>query len=360
MEDTNEMTRELLRYFLDGGENLRVGNHYYTKLQKNDVSIEQTYYRIYPNTDDLLPFIVLLTCLTGWNAGVVTGLKADCLISADKGKIGVETFKARRGGKAHETLYVRDGGLKTPGGVIRAVLDITSRYRDRMNEPQLFLCAGNGIERSVSTTEICRKITMDKFVNSYNLKDNVGKTLHLQLTRLRKTVKLQEYVETNGVVSLMKGHSATVAARHYANLPQSIELHLNALTGAIGTVLEVTQTPAPAIEEQTLVAGCKDKMDSPYTPKGQTCLANPAFCFTCPNAHISLDNLPGVLTYVDYMVGQSVKLEPTEWVDVYGANWIRIHGHILPHFNAAQVETATMMKQPTVTTLAFEVLGSKL
>lgn len=137
-----------------------------------------------------------------------------------------------------------------------------------------------------------------------------------------------------------------------------MELHLNALSGAVGSILHVVSSTSPSPDiEQTILTGCIDKNDSPFTPKGQTCLANPAFCLACPNAQVSLENLPGILSYIDYMANQATLLDPAEWVDVHGTNWLRIHEHILPNFSEQQIVSAGMMKQPHIMNLAFDVLG---
>lgn len=218
--DASPQEKELLTMAIEGKARPPRNSTYYNKLARDKIKIIDTYHKIYPISDDLVPFAVLLACLTGWNVGVILGLQHDCLVSENRNRVGVNIRKPRRRGKAYDTIYVTDGNLSTPGGVIRAVLEMTQTYRKVRGGESLWLAGGKNFEEPVEVLLLCRKPSMDKFVAKTGLLDAEGKPMHLQLAKLRKTVKLEEYQETKGVVSLMKGHSATVAARHYANLPR--------------------------------------------------------------------------------------------------------------------------------------------
>lgn len=315
---------------------------------------------IYPSLNDLVPFIVALSATSGINPGSLLNLDRDCIVVQTKKSVGVKIFKARRGANAHDIVYLKDGGVRTPGGIIKAVLKITEELAERYDTKKLWAYYDYRKGVLFHKDSLNRKYALDIFVSNHNLVNPDGSPLDLQLVRLRKTVKLDEYKETRGVPSLMKGHSANVAAQHYANLPQTIQTHLDALLGAMQNVVELPanvradDTPS----DRSAVSRCKNMYDSPFFETGKLCSAIPGMCFACPNAVLTLDSLPAILSYVDYLIDSATRLSPEAWLDSFSTTWIRIHESILPQFTPKEIEIAEIEK--TSAKIPFSTLEIRL
>ena len=93
---------------------------------------------LYLMPDDLVPFLVAVSCLTGMEPECVKGLRADCLASPARGFVSIRYLKRRARGHEDQSVRVSDGGsLRHPGGLIRLALRLTQRGRDhsRLHRP---------------------------------------------------------------------------------------------------------------------------------------------------------------------------------------------------------------------------------
>lgn len=85
--------------------------------------------RFYLTIVDIIGFTILLLLSTGMEMECIFELKADCLGNRATGFVDIAYFKRRAHGTEWKTLRVRDGGLTTPGGLIRLAIRLTERGR---------------------------------------------------------------------------------------------------------------------------------------------------------------------------------------------------------------------------------------
>ncbi len=95
--------------------------------------------RFYLTIIDIIGFTILLSLSTGMEMECIFELKADCLGNRATGFVDIAYFKRRAHGTEWKTLRVRDGGLTTPGGLIRLAIRLTERGRKRTGSDRLWV-----------------------------------------------------------------------------------------------------------------------------------------------------------------------------------------------------------------------------
>ncbi len=91
----------------------------------------------YLTAADVIPFLVLLSLETGMEVECIKALDVDCLRNPLGGTIEVAYVKRRARGAEHKTIRIRDRG-STPGGLIRAVIELTEAARGHHPIPDLW------------------------------------------------------------------------------------------------------------------------------------------------------------------------------------------------------------------------------
>lgn len=196
--------------------------------------------------------------------------------------------------------------------------------------------------------------------------DADGTPVRLDLRRLRKTYKSQQYLKATGVLAdFTQGHTADVAANHYANIPAHDELHDQAVENGLREALDVALPPPVVLDEDgtrldagegdlppeqvqallsresdVFLASCRDFYDSPFGAKGKPCPVSLWGCLECPNAVFTTRHLPQVLTFLDFIERQREEYPVSEWNVRYGLAWDRIVRGIRAKFRDEQITTA--------------------
>ena len=195
-------------------------------------------------------------------------------------------------------------------------------------------------------------------------------TLHLLLSRLRKTQKALWYLKTEGEIrDFAIGHTPEVAARHYADIPALRHIHQKAVADGLQDALDAALKPyvlSPEEEDRLQresgtadlshplsrittaldgnhdlwLASCSDFFESPFGYSGQPCPQPFWGCFECHNAVITARKLPAILQFLDFITGQRATLSEAHWAAKFGRVWRRITAQILPAFPVAVVEDA--------------------
>lgn len=197
---------------------------------------------------DLPPLLVLLSLETGLELECCEALTIDCLRNPSAGTIEVAYLKRRARGAEHKSLRVRDGGIGTPGGLIRRLIEATAKARRHCPSDNLwvYLCQGrlhSGIDHSQEVT--------DAWTRRHAIVDDDGQPLRLLLSRLRKTHKALWYRKTEGhMARFAVGHSIEVAVRHYADIPSLRPLHEAAIADAFEEVVAAARVPILLTPEQ--------------------------------------------------------------------------------------------------------------
>lgn len=314
---------------------------------------------------DLPPLLTLLSLETGLEIECVKALTTDCLRNASAGTVEVAYVKRRARGAEHKTLRVRDGGTGTPGGLIRRLIDVTAAARRHMESDCLWvyqcwgaLRAGIGHPRP----------TLDAWTAQHGIVDDDGRPLRLVLSRLRKTHKALWYLKTDGhMARFAVGHTAEVAARHYADLPSLRPLHeaavADAFTEVVAAASPLVLTPAqesawrsepeaagvvrpeevPALlggEQDVWLAACAGFYASPHGVAGAPCPQPFWGCLDCGNAVITARKLPAILAFLSFIEGERTSLSAPDWQLKFGRAHARITGQVLPTFSDAIVADA--------------------
>jgi hypothetical protein len=208
-------------------------------------------------------------------------------------------------------LRVRDGASSTPGGLIRKVLQWTAPARGRLAAGTLWahFAWGRLTPRVFATKELVASWT-----ERHGIRDEQGKPLRLNLTRLRKTHKAAWYRRTGGQLDRFAvGHTVAVAANHYADIPAlriSTRPPLPTLWGtrsalhpcvlssedeaairadrgeAIGLPVSGRATVNALFsgEQDVWLASCGDFYKSPFGAEGDACPSPFWGCLECSNA----------------------------------------------------------------------------
>jgi hypothetical protein len=154
---------------------------------------------------DVLPFLAAVICLTGLEPEAVKRLRADCLVNPARGFVSIRYLKRRAKGSEAKRLRVSDGGtLKQPGGLLRLALRLTALARTRADSDYLWCCHGQSgtrpaFDKDLGSLTFCARDWMAGH-GLDQLKDFDGAPARLDLRRLRKTFKSQQYLKAAGVL----------------------------------------------------------------------------------------------------------------------------------------------------------------
>lgn len=260
---------------------------------------------------DLPPLLVLLSLETGLELECCKILTIDCLRTPSAGTIEVAYLKRRARGAEHKSLRVRDGGLGTPGGLIRRLIGATAKARRHCPSDNLWVCLCQG--RLRSGIDHSQEMT-DAWTRRHAIVDDAGQPLRLLLSRLRKTHKALWYRKTEGHMARFAiGHTIEVAAQHYADIPSLRPLHEAAVADAFEEVVAAARAPilltpeqeadwrampehadgivapdavAPLLDgdQDVWLASCAGFYASPYGRPGEPCPQPFWGCLDCGNA----------------------------------------------------------------------------
>ncbi|WCK80378.1 hypothetical protein [Agrobacterium fabrum] len=331
----------------------------------------QLHERHYLTCHDVIPLMVFLALETGLEPECCKSLRVDCLRNPANGTVEIAYVKRRARGAEHKTLRVRDGGPRTPGGLIRHVIEWTAAARKHRPTDCLWLYYGlGGLKSGVNYPQQ----RIDAWTTQHNIRNDDGRPFHLTLSRLRKTHKALWYLKTEGhMTRFAVGHTKEVAARHYANVPALRPLHeatiADAFTEALTSALSSTvltpdgeenwrNDPVTALEaapagcdpislldgkQDIWLASCGGFFSSPYADPGSPCSQPFWGCLECPNAVITARKLPAILSFLAFLEDQRLSLSASHWAAKFATAHARINMQILPAFGAATVEEARRM-----------------
>nr|WP_172691139.1 hypothetical protein [Agrobacterium fabrum]ASK46448.1 hypothetical protein [Agrobacterium fabrum] len=328
----------------------------------------QLHERHYLTFHDVIPLMVFLALETGLEPECCKSLRVDCLRNPANGTVEIAYVKRRARGAEHKTLRVRDGGPRTPGGLIRHVVAWTATARKHRPTDCLWLYYGLGGLRSGVNHPQQR---IDAWTARHNIRHDDGRPFHLTLSRLRKTHKALWYLKTEGhMTRFAAGHTKEVAARHYADVPALRPLHeatiADAFTEAVTSALSSTvltpeqeetwrNDPVAASKaapegcdpmslldgkQDIWLASCGGFFSSPYAEPGSPCSQPFWGCLECPNAVITARKLPAVLSFLAFIEDQRLSLSASHWAAKFATAHARITMQILPAFGPATVEEA--------------------
>jgi hypothetical protein len=356
-------------------------NHWYQALG----GLEGIHAHVFPTARDLVPFLVLLALSTDIAIESLKELRTDCLQNPAQGTVEIRYLKRRAHPQEWKTERVRDGGIATPGGIIRLVLRLTQRARVHCETSRLWITFGQGRLYVPCFPVTGKNSPVSRFVTNHDLRDEQGQPLTLQLLRLRKTRRAERYVLGHGQLEdVSRGvHTSQVAGDHYADIPALRHIHEATIAQALEEALQQTVAHIlPPAKEQCLrddpasalpglsispeqiepllegvqdvwVAGCANFYASPFGNAGKACPVPVWGCLECPNAVITSRHLPTILLFLNHMITERENLEERAWVAQFGRAYARIVQQILPVFPHEVVTAARAMLEATTPVLAL-------
>lgn len=174
--------------------------------------------------------------------------------------------------------------------MIERIVALNQPFRDVLNSDHLLLYSSPGKVYSgeiTSLTDLKLLKDIKAFITHYELKDEDGKTLRINLSRIRKTFLNGIYElasESILVAASAAKHKGSESIDHYLEAPEQAKRNL----GLIGEI-RVRELTSDA--KVTPTAHCKDPVNGDKAPKnGKTC-ADFLACFRCKSCVITGDDL---------------------------------------------------------------------
>lgn len=364
----------------------QVVGHGETRSARRSGGLGHLHAMLYPTDEDVAAFHVALGLITGLEPECVRELTFDCLRNADGGQVEVDTVKRRRHGSPYEPLRVRDGGLRTGGGLIRLAVTLTEQARAVAGSHHLWVHYRRGGVRESFTGRL-NPIDLvvgdgtgpaERFSARHSLQTDDGNPLVPDFRRLRKTHMADRYQRAEGRFALLaRNQSNATAATHYGDIPALADVHDGAVADALGDALGAAQRAAtrvgplvlapddelalqadpaaasdalslPPAEAQAVLSGerdlwlsaCKDFHNSPWGRPGQACPVPFSACLDCDNAVIGSAKLPAILAYLNHANSQRLQMSEAQWAATFGQAHARITTQILPRFPSTLVAEA--------------------
>lgn len=330
---------------------------------------------------DAVAFIVAIGLRVEVPIECLKTLKRDCLKNEARGFVDIEYIKGR-GGKSPviKRERVRDGGLSTPGGLIRLALDLSepaaARLRSDGHPDAEWLWVG-WVERCLPSWRrfsLCNKAFQRGVASFARDVIEVDGQVKFSPARMRKTVKAERYRRTGGSLRrFATDHTTSVAARHYAAVDALAEEHRETIRRAQNELVSLAKGPlilsseeedrirsgcdafenARAIGPEELLNGqsdtwlgiCRDFWSSPIaSDEAGACSASQNVCLHCPNAVFTARRLPALLSYRDWLIERRAVVSQVEWLSVYADDLARIDQQIMPKFRREEIVLAGSQK----------------
>lgn len=329
--------------------------------------------RLYPSPGDLLAFLVMLGLQSGLPIECVASLRRDCLRNPAGATVQIDHEKWRAGPSPFRSKRYPDGGLRTPGGIVRAVLEATDRAARHSGSPWLFV--GYGLGRLGRPT--FHQESKLKFVERHRLVGDDGQPLVLRLSRLRKTRMAEWAKEVKGdpeALARLGDHTLQVNWESYADVEAMRPIYEETIAAGLAHALDAAERAARArmltagaeaalradpvaaaeslgVEEgdvagvldgdvDTWLAACTGFDRSPFGRPGEPCPEPFWGCLECPNAVIAERKLPAVLAALDAMVAERARMAPDAWRARFGRPFLRIVNDVLPAFGTGAWDRA--------------------
>ena len=307
---------------------------------------------------DIPPLLTFLSLDTGLEIECCKALTIHCLQNPGPGTIEIKYVKRRARGAEHKHIRVRDGGAGTPGGLIRKLIEVTAFTRQFVSSDCLWVYYYTGRKQLRAGVGHPQQL-INRWTRSHAIVDDDGHRLRLNLSRLRKTHKALWYLKTNGhMARFAVGHTAEIAARHYADIPSLRPLHEATVADAFS---EVVAAAGPIVlspdhesrwregagipvqtddlsglldgDQDVWLAACSGFYNGPFAENGSPCSQPFWGCLECRNAVITARKLPAILAFLDFIEAQRARLSAFDWGIKFGRAHARIARQILPAFS---------------------------
>lgn len=326
---------------------------------------EDLHARFHLRALDIPPLLTFLSLETGLEIECCKTLTVDCLQNPGPGTIEIAYVKRRARGAEHKHIRVRDGGIGTPGGLVRKLIEVTAFTRQFVPSDCIWLYYYTGRKQLRAGVEHPHEL-VDRWTGSHGIVDDDGEPLRLVLSRLRKTHKALWYLKTEGhMARFAVGHTPEIAARHYADIPSLRPLHeatvaeaFSEVAAAVGPIIlahddehhwrrgDTASEASSGVdallegEQDVWLAACSGFDDSPFGEPRSPCPQPFWGCLECRNAVITARKLPAIIAFLSFIEEQRAGLSAADWAMKFGRAHDRIAKQVLPAFPEGVVAEA--------------------
>ena len=270
------------------------------------VALKQAIKPIYQKTEPLTGY-ELVVCLlavaiqTGINTSPLLDMTTDSLTDhplKDCRKL-LTVFKKRGNAtqlhnlRKSQELEVVQGIKLDVAYLIETIIERNSQARKSIDTDLVFVyeprVAHIGAEsgRASSLAERLLRYNIKKFIKEYDLRDEDGRTMKLNVSRFRKTF-INGIYELSGesllIAAQQAKHSGTGALDHYLQAPEQSKRNL-------GLMGEIRVKELTCAEPSVPVGHCKDPKNGHRAPKDGTFCNDFLGCFRCKSFVITGDDL---------------------------------------------------------------------
>ncbi|GEM79580.1 hypothetical protein [Vibrio superstes] len=270
------------------------------------VALKQAIKPIYQKTEPLTSYELTLCLLavaiqTGINTSPLLNMTTEALSDhplKDNRKL-LTVFKKRGNAtqlhnlRKSEELEVVQGIKLDVAYLIEVIIERNAQVRGSTDSNLVFVYGitggGKGTKRGTATS-ISKDILLyniGKFIKEYDLKDEDGRTMKLNVSRFRKTF-INGIYELSGesllVAAQQAKHSGTGTLDHYLQAPEQSKRNL-------GLMGEIRVKELTCAEPSVPVGHCKDPKNGDRAPKNGTFCNDFLACFRCKSFVITGDDL---------------------------------------------------------------------
>lgn len=291
------------------------------------VALKQAIKPIYEETNESLSGYELTLCLlavaiqTGINTSPLLNMSCDSLCDhplKDNRKL-LTVFKKRGNAtqlhnlRKSESLEVVQGVKLDVAYLIETIIKRNAQIRETTNTDLVFVYESNGGGTNKGTATSLSDKTLEfnikKFIKEYDLKDEDGRTMKLNVSRFRKTF-INGMYELSGesllIAAQQAKHSGTGTLDHYLQAPEQSKRNLG-LMGEI-RVKELTSS-----EPSVPVGHCKDPKNGDRAPKDGTFCNDFLGCFRCKSFVITGDDLYKLFSFYWAIVRNRDEFGRKDW-----------------------------------------------
>ena len=270
------------------------------------VALKQAIKPIYQKTEPLTGYELTLCLLavaiqTGINTSPLLNMTTEALSDhplKDNRKL-LTVFKNRGNAtqshnlrKSEELEVVR--GIKLDVAyLIEVIIKRNAQVRKSTDTDLMFVYestkAGMGIEKGTATSLSDGRLlaNINKFIKEYDLKDEDGRTMKLNVSRFRKTF-INGIYELSGesllIAAQQAKHNGTKTLDHYLQAPEQSKRNL-------GLMGEIRVKELTCAEPSVPVGHCKDPKNGDRAPKDGSFCNDFLGCFRCKSFVITGDDL---------------------------------------------------------------------
>jgi hypothetical protein len=322
-----------------------------------------------PSFEMILAYRILLGLELGIPADSLSKLELSGIRWQGKRDLHIEWVKPRGDGAQGLTYRLR--GPWSGPAILRRWLAASDAMRSRAGsrEGLLWICvdAAGDVVPALMSGNAWRPHRLG-FLERHRLRDDNGAPLALDFRRLRATWVVRKEKFWHGAITIDPNHSATVEGDNYLTRGADLDAvdgviedaqralalrseHVALVIAPDDELADQVDGPAAATarssapqpsgqEWDMFAAMCRDPFDSPFSSKGEFCVAAVWSCLVCPLALVVPSKLPALLRLHNYLQRQSEVVSQRDWLVAYAPAWVALTTRILPRFSDATIAAA--------------------